>query len=193
MNSLTPLQALGLTAALLWPGVALAQQAESPPDGPPPAMSTPSAQQRAAMEADRAQLEALHQQARVRMLGSLSPAHRAQFAALVGQYAIAAQPNPEYTARQIDALLSAQEARNILAVAAGERDSARSIMQAARTQFEATLTADQKARMQGRMEHMKAEHAGDPERSPRPTDAGSILLHVALGYGRMHGPPPGAP
>jgi len=151
-----------------------------------------SPQQRAAFEATHAQIERIHQQARTQILGSLTPQHRTQLGALIGQFAIAPVQDRHALEKQIDAMLSPREAQAILTTAAGEHTAMHSIMQAASAQFEATLTPEERTAMQARMDKMKAMHADRPERTP---DAGSILLHAALGSDHtMHGggPPPGA-
>jgi hypothetical protein len=185
-----PLAALALA---LTPGAVFAQTtaAAAPPapaaaaaddQGPP----RPTAAQMSAMRVSFEALKAIRAQARVAMLGSLSAQHRAALATIIGQLAISAAPDPAAAERQIDALLSRGEAQNILNVAAAERTSERSAMEAARAQFEASLSADQKAKFAERDQRMTAERAAHTPPAP---DAGRELLHTLVQTGREHGGP----
>jgi hypothetical protein len=191
MKSSIVLQAAGLALVLLGPSAAFAQDAMPPPPSVAAAAPRRDPQQRAAIEATHAQLQRLEQQARSQILASLSPQHRAAFATIVGQYAIAPVQDRVATAKQLDALLTAGEARSILATESNERTAARVLMQEARAKVEASMTADQRAAQAARMQKMEAMHGSMPHPAP---DAGMALLHVAFGGSHMHGGgPPGAP
>jgi len=185
-----PLAALALA---LTPGAAFAQStAAAAPPVPPPAGADdqgpprPTAAQMSAMRASFEQVKALHAQARVAMLGSLSAQHRAALATIIGQLAISPAPDPAAAERQIDALLSRGEAQNVLNVASAERASERSAMEAARAQFEASLPADEKAKFAERDQRMAARRAAHTPPAP---DAGRELLHTLVQAGHEHGGP----
>jgi hypothetical protein len=186
---------LGLILALS-PAAALAQTT-APDTALPPHPSF------AAMEQMHAQMEQLHQQARLQILAALTPAHRALLASVVGQLAIAPNPDRAGAARTLDAALTQTEGRTILSVVANERTQSHSMMEAARQQFEASLTADQRAQMQTRMESREQGHstawagrAGQTSAAvtAERNDPGVKLLELAAGGGHdrmfmtMHGP-----
>jgi len=192
---------LGLILALS-PAAALAQTA-APDTALPPHPSF------AAMEQMHAQMEQLHQQARLQMLAALTPAHRALLASVVGQLAIAPTPDRAAAARTLDAALTQSEGRTILSVVANERTQSHNMMEAARQQFEASLTPDQRAQMQTRMEFRDqgrttswSARAGQTSAAvtAERNDPGVKLLDLATGGGHdrmfmtMHhgpgGPPP---
>jgi len=100
--------------------------------------ATPSPQMRAAfsvMEQARAKMEQLHAQARLAALNSLTPAHRALLAQVVGQLAIAANPDVSAAARSLDNVLSQNEGRSILNISSSLESQSRQIMEAARQQM----------------------------------------------------------
>jgi hypothetical protein len=151
----------------------------------------------AQMEQMRAQMEQIHARTRQQMLASLTPAHRAAVANIIGQLAIAPNPNRQAAAAAIDALLSPGERNSVLSVETAAHTQARSLMEASRAQFEASLSADQRAEMQARMDARTDEHRGAMNRTRPAPDAGSVLLR--LGGGEEHrgvggpmggGPPP---
>jgi hypothetical protein len=191
---------LGLLLALS-PAAALAQTA-APDTALPPHPSF------AAMEQMHAQMEQLHQQARLQMLAALTPAHRALLASVVGQLAIAPNPDRAAAARTLDSALTQNEGRTILSVVANERTASHNMMEAARQQFEASLTADQRAQLQTQMEFrdqgrttawsVRAGQTSAAVAAER-NDPGEKLLDLATGGGhdRMFmttrgpgGPPP---
>jgi Spy/CpxP family protein refolding chaperone len=176
-------------ALALTPSIALAQQ--NPPGPGPDAMSHPGF---AAMRQVHEQMAQLRKQARLQMLASLSPAHRAMLANVVGQLAISSNPDPRAAAQLIDRALSPGEAQSVLNVEAQARTQMRSMMQAARSQFEASLTPDQRAQMEER-ESKRGQFAGQ-HRQPT-ADPGRSLLRAVTGFGGGHpggrgngGPPP---
>ncbi|HXW50641.1 MAG TPA: hypothetical protein VEJ41_01520 [Candidatus Acidoferrales bacterium] len=100
--------------------------------------ATPSPQMRAAfsvMQQAHAKMEQLHAQARLAALNSLTPAHRALLAQVVGQLAIAANPDVNAAARSIDNALSQNEGRSILNISSSLESQSRQIMEAARQQM----------------------------------------------------------
>jgi hypothetical protein len=103
-------------------------------------VATPSPQMRAAfatMQQAHAKTEQLHSQARIAALGSLTPAHRALLAQVVGQLAIAQTPDVAGAARSIDNALTQNEGRTILNIASSLESQSRQIMEAARAQMAA--------------------------------------------------------
>jgi hypothetical protein len=179
---------LGFALAMS-PALAAAQQSPTP-DAAATTFPRPNF---AAMQQMHAQLEQIHKQARLQMLASLTPAHRNLLATVVGQLAISPNPDREVAARTLDAALSQGEQRSIFGVESAARTQSHSLMEASRTQFEASLTPDQRADMQTRM----ASHQGErfngmrPQRTP---DAGMMLLDLASGEGHEHhGFGPGGP
>jgi Spy/CpxP family protein refolding chaperone len=156
--------AFGLALLSVLPIVAKAQElGPPPPDGAPGAMApaaagTPNPARMASMREARAASERIRAQARLAMLAALTPQHRTQFGTLVGEFATAATPDLSVTAKQIDALLSVREARAIVVAEQTARTNERSLRDAERASFEATLTAAQRAQMQARMQAMKAAH-----------------------------------
>jgi hypothetical protein len=172
--------ALGLALSIL-PVAALADDTSGPP-GPPP--SPPTAAQRQAMfQTFRnfgQQEERLHQQARTQMLASITPAHRQAIANLIGQLAISANPQPETTARQIDALLSQSEQQRILATDASFRQQTKALHEQMRTQLENEFPemAQHGDKMHGAVVKDWSEHHND--------DAGSVLMRtLAPHHGMM--------
>jgi len=182
-------------AFLLSPVAGFAQDA--PPPGPPPAADlaaptgepgAPGPQRFAEMRQNRAQIEALHTQARAQMLGALTPAHRTALANIVGQLAIAANPDPRVAAAQLDALLTTGEKQSILNVHTQLRAQMRTMMEAARARMEASLTPEQKADMASR----QAEWKDRPHSEARPApDAGRELLEMTIHEGPPEGMHPG--
>jgi len=187
------------TMIVLWlalaagPAPVFAQQA-APPDGPPPAFAKPSAQTIAVMQQSRAQMQQLRQHVRSRMLASLTPAHRTVFANLVGQLALSVAPDPRAAATQLDAILAPAEKQSVVNLAAAERTNMQAIMQQTRAAVEATLSADQRARMAQRDAKMEAFRSSHPRAAHAP-DPGMILLRTLASFGPEHGfggPPGGA-
>lgn len=149
---------LALTAA-----PALAQLAPAP-QPPGPVM-------RAQFKRMHAHMEQIHRAERSRILAALTPAHKALFAQIVGQLAVAAAPNPKAAAAQLDAALSSAEKQAIV-------NSAKS----AHRQMHAQMEAMHKAFMAGhapghRLVRVRTAHTPDP---------GRILLHVAMPGAEMH-------
>jgi hypothetical protein len=170
-------------AFLLAPVAGFAQDA--PPAGPPPPMAAgaPNPQRFAEMRQDREQMEQLHKQARAQMLAAISPAHRALLANIIGQLAIAPNPDPRAAALQLDAALSGGEKQSILNVEAQMHAQMKTMMEAARARMESSMSADQRSAMDARM--AKREDRPHSERTP---DAGRALLGMAIHAGGPGGP-----
>jgi hypothetical protein len=135
-----------------------------------------------------AQAEAAHVQTRARMLAALTPAHRTAVANVIGQLALAASPNARAGAQALDAVLSPAEKQSILNIAAAERSNMHALMQQARTTFESTLSADERARMEQHKAKMQAQRQSRP-RPPYAPDPGAIVLRTLGTFGGpgMHG------
>jgi hypothetical protein len=163
--------ALGLIslAFLLAPAAAGADDS-SPPPSPPTAMGAHAFGERRGfhdMRQERAQFEQLRFQARTQVLGALTPAHRALLAKVVGQLAVAPNPDPRAAAKELDTALSPAETKTILATGDNLRTKMRGLFEA--------------------MRHHPQENAtpgnGPPPNAPHPgwqhrPDAGEILLHL---------------
>jgi len=188
------------TVAQADPAVAQAEPASPAAPAAPPQRQAPSPAMRAAMQQARQQMEQIHLQARNQMLASLSPAHRTAVANIIGQMAISPNPDMAVAARQIDALLSQPEGQAILRTHSQAMTATQTLRTQMRTQFENSLTPDQRAQMEARRAQFAQAHPnGMPQRAARPgaTDPGAILLrNLTGGAGRgMHGGPggPGGP
>ncbi len=182
---------LALVATVSLP--ALAQEAPTPGDMPRPGdatMARPSTQQMEAMRALHTQMRQIHEQSRLTALGALTPAHRVALANIIGQLAIAPNPNRRAAEMQIDALLSPNEKNAVLSAEANERTGARSLMESARAQMEAAATPDERAKMQARdAARAQREAEGRQRMTAMTPDAGRTLLRYAAGGGeRMGGP-----
>jgi hypothetical protein len=176
-------------AVALAPGIAYAQTSPGqPPDAPAGAAGMPRPDF-AQMQQLRKQMMQIHTQARQQALGELSPAHRQLLANVVGQLAIAPNPDRAAAVRTLDAALSPDEARAILAAETSARAQSRTLMEAARSQFEAKLTPDQKAAMAARDANGPKWQGRGPggDRPGRTPDAGRTLLELALGHGEGRG------
>jgi hypothetical protein len=177
------MRSLIFTLALVFaPAAVLAQV-------PPPALNgdtAPSAQQMAAMQQMHAQMEGLRVQTRTRMLAALTPQHRAAIANIVGQLAVAPNPDQRGAAQALDAVLAPVEKQSILTIDAAQRANMHALMQQQRAAFEATLSADQRARLAqhwAKTETFRQSH-------PRPTllsDPGAIVLRTLGNFGPSGG------
>ncbi|HMD02429.1 MAG TPA: hypothetical protein VKG44_05630 [Candidatus Baltobacteraceae bacterium] len=153
--------------------------------------NAPSPQMRATMQQAHAQMTQLHQQYRTQMLASLTPAHRAALANIIGQLAVAPNPNPAAAAREIDALLSQSEGQAILRNHQAYRAQAQTLMTQVRAQIESSMSADEKAQMEARHTQMEQQHPGGAQAMKgSSTDPGTILLRsLSPEGGHMHGAP----
>ena len=180
--------ALALVATVSLP--ALAQEAPPPGDTRPSTDATfarPSTQQMEQMQKLHEQMRQLRSQARLQMLGSLSAAHRAAIANIIGQLAIAPTPNRRAAEAQIDALLSNGEKQSVLNVEATERTNSRTMMESMCAQFEASATPEERAKMQAR-EAARQSRGTMNDRPKMTPDAGRTLLRMAAGGGGPEGP-----
>ncbi len=182
---------LSLVILAASPLPAIAQQ--TPLDGAP-GFATPSPQMFAAMQQSRAQLQQLRVQARSRMLASLTPAHRALVANIVGQLTLSVDPNPRAAAAQLDTVFAPAEKQAIVNIDAAVRTNARAIFERQHAAMEATLTPDQRAHMAQRHAKMEALGAQALQHRPAP-DPGAIVLRTLGNFNgdEMHfhrgGPP----
>ena len=133
------------------------------------------------MRQARAQMHQLHAQARAETLSALTTAHRQLLANVVGQLAIAANPDREAAARQLNAALSASERQAILNIHQNFVTQAKALRASIRAQIGSQLPADMQAKLAQRAAKAQARAA-----SRSPLDAGNILLRVAMG-GKGHG------
>jgi hypothetical protein len=164
--------ALFLGALLTIPGIALAQTASPMPPCAPPADATTQKPDMSKMRAMMKQTETLHKAERTSMLAALSPAHRAYLASVVGQLAIAANPDPKAAAAQIDAKLSTSE---------------RSAILAAQKSFEARMMAAHTLMFAGMMPRQETgDEAAESTHHHHTVTAGMLLL-AQTGFGPMMG------
>ncbi len=126
-----------------------------------PAFPVPEPAQAQAMlqtfERVRVQERQLQAQARAQMLAALSPAHRALVATLVGQLAVAPNPDQVATARQLDAMLSPSEQQAILRVNAGALAQGQTLAQQMQSQFVSQMTPEQRSAMERHFAQMKSD------------------------------------
>ncbi len=116
-----------------------------------------------AMRQTMQQQEALHKQFRAKILGALTPAHRALLASLIGQLAVAANPDRQAAIKKLDAALSNGEKQSVLNAAQG-------------------FMSQQRALRRQMMAKLRAANPNMP--SPRPMPSGRERMH--------HTPDPGA-
>jgi hypothetical protein len=173
-------------ALLVMPALALADDGPPPPAGPE--VSTQNTQMHAEMRQMRAQMEQLHLQARTQILQSLTPAHRQLLANVVGQLAIAATPDREAAARQLNAALSQGEQQSIVRIHESLHTQMKAMMASMRSQMESMHS-----QMQGTMPGGEPQTHPDLRTAPGaagmqrpPQDAGHILLNM----GEMRAPSP---
>jgi len=132
------------------------------------------------MEQIHTQMKQLQLQERSQILGSLSAAHRTMLANVIGQLAISPNPDPATAARTIDSALSQAEGNGILRVHDSFRTQQRTMMENARAQFESTLSADERAKIDARRTQMQSQmQQQEQTRARRPEDPGHILLMLA--------------
>lgn len=159
---------------------------------------TPSPQMRAAfsaMEQAHAKVEQLHSQARLAALNALSSSQRTLLAQVVGQLAIASNPDTNAAARTIDNSLSQAQGRTIVNISSSLETQSRQIMDAAHQQM---MAANPQGAMQGPPgtggpgmggPWMGMHHEGMSSRE-QSTDPGMLLLlmsmHAIEPNGTMH-------
>jgi len=175
---------LAIAAALAVPAFAADTQPGTAPAAAAPGAEreAPSADQMAAMRQAHEKMQALHQQMRVQMLGSLSAGHRNAVANIIGQLAVSAEPDPRGAAAKIDALLSSGEKQSIANALNNERQSRTTLMESIHQQMLASAPADQRAEMQARMDEHAARMKDMMTRmASQPMDPGMELLHLGIG------------
>jgi len=157
---------------LLLPSVALAQSA------PPPPMP-PQRPDMAGMRQVFEQVEKIHRAERTQVLAALSPAHRELLASIVGNMAIAANPDHKAAAARLDAALSPSEKSAVLAAHTSATTQMHDAMHAMMLKRQAAHGA------QG------TRGAKRPHRQHHTPTAGELVLMIASGHGGMpFGPPP---
>jgi len=168
--------------------------APMPPMPPPPGMGmafdfdgqnlTPAQQQQIhqIMDQTHQQMQQLMSQARSRVLGSITPAHRQLLAQIVGNLAIAPNPDRDAATKQLNAALSPGEAQAVLSTHQAAMQQMTSIMQSTHQRMEAVLTSQQRSAMpsghsnEQTHERMMFKGPGAPD---GPLTAGEILLHLS--------------
>ncbi len=158
-----------LAAALtIAPALSLADESNGAPQ-PPPGF--------AIMEQAHSKVEQLHSQARLSMLNALTPAHRTLLAQVVGQLAIAANPDAAAASRQLDASLSPTESRTIVSINTSLEQQTRTIMESAHQQMMKSLPpGDQGPGGEHHMGYFREARPGEPQMQ---NDPGMILLATA--------------
>lgn len=143
------------------------------------------------MQQTHQQMEQLHTQARSKILGALTPAHRELLAQIVGSLAIAPNPDPDAAVRQLNAALSPGEAQAVLSAHSAVEQQMRAIMESTHQRFQSVLTAQQRVQMPG--PEVKAGvigersgEAGEMHGGMGQLTAGAVLLHLASGEGEDH-------
>ncbi len=165
--------ALVALCALALPSVALAQSA--PPSMP---MRHPNM---AGMRQVFEQVEKIHRAERTQILAALSPAHRALLASIVGNMAIAVNPDHKAAAARLDAALSPSEKNAVLAAHKTAMTQAHDAMHA------------MMAKMPPRPEGSAGPHPMWKHREHHSPSAGEVVLMVATGHGGEHGRMPFGP
>jgi len=137
---------LKVTAYYIAPALALLPAfaaAQTPAAAPAPSPAPLAAEMSAGM-AFMSKVIAAQMQARTAMLAALTPAHRDLLAQVVGQLAVASDPNMDAAASRLDAALSPAEVSAIGNIESAKRAKLVSDSQTVQT----TLTPQQKGQMQ---------------------------------------------
>src|SRR5271165_411764 len=163
MKLLVTALSLGLLFA---PGLVMAENSAGPP--------APSAAMDQSMEQAHAQMMQLQAQTRTAILGSLTAAHRAALANIVGGLAVAPQPNRGAAARQLDSLLSPAEGQAILRAYAAYQAQIIVVGDRLRSQFENQLPDQRVVAVSGNVRYLSGDESEN-------SDPGRILLRVTLG------------
>jgi hypothetical protein len=160
-----------LAVVALFPIAALAQDAPPPP--PPPGGPAPSAAKRAEFAQWREHAEEMHRKIRAQVLSVLTPGQRTLLAQIVGSLAVAVVPDEDGAVRRLDATLETSQKQAIIqAVQAGRRE-----MRAAMPPHPVFSPGTE------------LRHTQPFRHRREPPDAGSILLNLALQFGKMHDGP----
>lgn len=155
---------LALALSVL-PLTALAQDANNA--GPP----GPTPEQRQAMQQTFQQMEQLHQQMRTQMLSTVSQVHLRAIASEIGYLAISANPDPQATAKRIDAILSPGERSRIISEHQNFMSQMMQLHQQMRSQMPTDRPMPEHPMMSGPMAQTEMR------------DAGWILLHALPPHG----------
>jgi hypothetical protein len=126
------------------------------------------------------EIRAAQQATKAKMFGSLSAAHRAYVANVIGNLAISSKPNPKAAIAQIDATLTATEKAAVINAHAAGMKQMRALGKRLRAQMQAQWQASG-ASPRPRWSHRPMHRM----HKPRTPDAGAFLLQAA------HGPGPG--
>lgn len=131
----------------------------------------------ARLRAAMAKEAAAHKATRAKILAALSPAHKAYLANLVGQLAIAANPDPDAATAKLDKILTASEKSKILAIHSAAIAQMMSEMKTMMTTNSSAPTPGEAHRVM-----MYAPNDGHMTmRMRKPMTAGAILMHMAGG------------
>jgi hypothetical protein len=161
------------------PAVAAAQSAPLPTTGGGPTLNV---QQQAALRQLRVRLQQSRLQTRARLLAALTPVHRTAVANIVGQLALALNPNPRAAAQTLDSVLPPVEKQSILNIAAAERANTQALRQQQKAVFAATLTEAERAQAAQREAQWQAYRQSHP-RAMHVADPGAIVLRTLGSFG----------
>ncbi len=214
-----------LAALLVIPAAAIAQTTPSAtPMGAPSAPTTPTGQpmrhhmtwspadmaqlkaDMAKLRAEMAQEQAAHKATRAKILAALTPAHKAYLANLVGQLAVAANPDLDAATAKLDKVLTASEKSKIIAIhsaamaqmlsqmktmmppnmgpAGGDMRFKRVTITANGNDTETTMTTNSSGSVAGgphRVTMFAPDDGHMMKRMHRAMTAGEILMHLAGG------------
>ena len=158
---------LALALALsVFPIAALADDNNTPPSPPTPAQRQQLFQ---TFEKYRQQEEQLHQQLRYQILSSLTPVHRRYVGSLIGELAVAPNPDFEGTAKRLDQVISGGEQSRILAAHQQFETQRQTLREQMKTELQSEFP-------QGSQHWTHHEDQNDHEHAQRQLDAGTLLL-----------------
>lgn len=201
MNKL--IQAAVLAAALTLPVAAVAGEAPAffPLDSQTAQALHLTAQQQQQMSQvwanAHARLRQLHVDGRSQILGTLSAQQRSSLAQVIGNMAIAPNPDEDVAAQHIQNVLTPAQAQRIVSLHGALMQQSMNIMQAAKTQADSYLTPDQRQKFQQDMSmHFVTQghgmmgghagmmgHPGGMQMVASAAQAGHILLALGLHHG----------
>lgn len=130
------------------------------------------------MDQAHARVGQLHAQARLTILNALTPAHRALLGQVIGNLAIAANPDVTGAARTLDANLSPAEARTIVSVATALEQQSKQIMMAAHQQMMNAMPPPPNGPTPPKPDVVYNHQMGANEAALH-NDPGFILIHMA--------------
>ena len=153
--------------------------------GPGPAMMPGHHQLSPQARATMKQLRGTQSALKAKMFGSLSAAHRAFVASVIGNLAISSKPNVKAAIAQIDAQLTTSEKTAIVNAHATAMKQMATLGKQLRGEMHAQWqTSNASPRPMAAQHHMRRMH------KPRTPDAGAFLLQAARPHGSgmmMHG------